>query len=139
MVFDDLFTTVAYMKKSEVPPNWIKLVSKSERVTDEDYDLAKTWLVPDADSGDIAMQPLMQIVELLMFPATIQLQHNNLDIRHRILIFLDLMACKEYPLRIKSKVHFQIQSTTSCHRRRMKIQHLLSSILRHQVCGSHHG
>jgi hypothetical protein len=57
VAFDDLFMTVAYMKKSEVPPNWTKLVSKSERVTDEDYDLAKTWLFPDADSGDIAMQP----------------------------------------------------------------------------------
>ena len=57
VVFDDLFTTVAYMKKSEVPPNWTMLVSKSERVTDEGYDLAKTWLFPDADSGDIAMQP----------------------------------------------------------------------------------
>ena len=57
VVFDDLFTTVAYMKKSEVPPNWTELVNKSERVTDEDYDLAKTWLFPDAESGDIAMQP----------------------------------------------------------------------------------
>ena len=57
VVFDDLFTTVAYMKKSEVPPNWTELVHKSERVTDEDYDLAKTWLFPDAESGDIAMQP----------------------------------------------------------------------------------
>jgi hypothetical protein len=45
------------MKKSKVPPNWTKLVRKSERVTDEDYNLAKTWLFPDADSGDIAMQP----------------------------------------------------------------------------------
>ena len=57
VVFDDLFTTVAYMKKSEVPPNWTELVAKSsERVTNEDYDLAKIWLFPDAESGDIAMQ-----------------------------------------------------------------------------------
>jgi hypothetical protein len=56
VVFDDLFTTVAYMKKSEVPPNWTILVSKSERATEEDHDLAKTWLFPEADSGDIAMQ-----------------------------------------------------------------------------------
>ena len=56
-IFDNLFTTVAYTKKSEVPPNWTKLVEKSsERVTDEDNDLAKTWLFPDAKSGDIAMQ-----------------------------------------------------------------------------------
>jgi hypothetical protein len=28
----------------------------SEQVTDEDYDIAKTWLLPDANIGDIAMQ-----------------------------------------------------------------------------------
>ncbi len=43
VVFDDLFMTVSYMKKNEVPPNWAELVEKSlERVTDEDYNLAKT-------------------------------------------------------------------------------------------------
>jgi hypothetical protein len=58
MVFDDLFTRVASMKKSEVPPNWTELVGKSsERVTDEDYNLTKTWLFPNVESGDIAMQP----------------------------------------------------------------------------------
>jgi hypothetical protein len=57
VVFDDLFTTVSFMKNSEVPPNWAELVAKSsERVTDEDYNLAKTWLFPDAELGDIAMQ-----------------------------------------------------------------------------------
>jgi hypothetical protein len=57
MVFDDLFMAVLYMKKSKVPPNWAELVEKSsERITNEDYDLAKTWLFPDADLGDIAMQ-----------------------------------------------------------------------------------
>ncbi len=57
MVFDELFTMVLYMKKSEVPPNWAELVEKSpERITDEDYNLAKMWLLPDADLGDIAMQ-----------------------------------------------------------------------------------
>jgi hypothetical protein len=30
--------------------------NSSERVTDEDYNLANTWLFPDADLGDIAMQ-----------------------------------------------------------------------------------
>jgi hypothetical protein len=45
------------MKKSEVPPNWTELVANSsERVTNENYDLAKIWLFPDAESGDIAMQ-----------------------------------------------------------------------------------
>jgi hypothetical protein len=57
VVFDDLFTTVSFMKKSEVPPNWAKLVDKSsEQVTDKNYDLAKMWLFPDADLGDIAMR-----------------------------------------------------------------------------------
>jgi hypothetical protein len=57
VVFDDLFTMVLYMKKNEVPPNWAKLIEKSsERITDEVYNLAKTWLFPDADLGDIAMQ-----------------------------------------------------------------------------------
>jgi hypothetical protein len=57
MVFDDLFTTVLYMKKSKFPPNWAELVEKSsECITDEDYDLAKMWLFPDADLGDISMQ-----------------------------------------------------------------------------------
>jgi hypothetical protein len=57
VVFDDLFTTVLYTKKSEVPSNWAELVEKSsERITDEDYNLAMTWLFPDADLGDIAMQ-----------------------------------------------------------------------------------
>jgi hypothetical protein len=55
--FDNLFTTVLYIKKSKVPPNWAKLVEKSsERVTDKDYDLAKMWLFPDTDLGNIAMQ-----------------------------------------------------------------------------------
>ena len=45
------------MMKSEVPPNWTELVEKtSKQVTNKDYDLAKTWLFPDAESGDIAMQ-----------------------------------------------------------------------------------
>ena len=57
VVFDDLFMTVASMKKNEVPPNWTELNEKSsERVTDEDYNLAKTWLFLNVESGDIAMQ-----------------------------------------------------------------------------------
>ena len=57
VVFDDLFTAVSYTKKSEVPPNWSELVIKSsEKVTNEDYELAKMFLFPDADTGDIAMQ-----------------------------------------------------------------------------------
>ncbi len=56
VVFDDLFTTVSFIQKSKVPPNWANLVKKSrEKVTDEHYDLAKTWLFPDPEPGDISM------------------------------------------------------------------------------------
>ncbi len=64
VVFNDLFMTVLYMKKNEVPPNWAELVEKSsERINDEDEDLAKTWLFPDADLGDI---PCKQIQEHML-------------------------------------------------------------------------
>ena len=57
MVFDDFFSTVPYMAKGEVPPHWASLVETlQEKVTEEDYDLAKTWLFPDAEVGDITMQ-----------------------------------------------------------------------------------
>jgi hypothetical protein len=31
VVFDDLYSTVSYMEKSEVPPNWANLVKTQER------------------------------------------------------------------------------------------------------------
>jgi hypothetical protein len=77
VVFDDLFTTVACMKKSEVPPNWSELVSKSEKVTDEDYDLAKTWLFPDAENGDIAMQPTNNPTAVPTIGGTLNVPSNN--------------------------------------------------------------
>jgi hypothetical protein len=56
VVFNDLFTTVPFMEKSKVPPNWADLVEKScEKVTDEHYELAKTWLFPGPEPGDISM------------------------------------------------------------------------------------
>ncbi len=56
VVFDDLFTTVPFMEKSKIPPNWADLVEKScEKVTDEHYELAKTWLFPGPEPGDISM------------------------------------------------------------------------------------
>ncbi len=56
VVFDDLFTTIPFMEKSEVPPNWADLVERSqEHVTDEHYELAKTWLFPTHEPGDISM------------------------------------------------------------------------------------
>jgi hypothetical protein len=42
VVFDDSFSTIPYMEKCKVPPNWADLVKKStEKVTDEEYDLAR--------------------------------------------------------------------------------------------------
>ena len=44
LVFDDDFTTVEYIESGNEPPNWCKLVQdSSERVTDEQYNIARTW------------------------------------------------------------------------------------------------
>ena len=41
--FDDNFTTVPYMDKNQVPPNWANLADSSqEDVTAEQYDLDNT-------------------------------------------------------------------------------------------------
>ncbi len=57
VVFDDLYSTVSYIEKSEVPPNWaIFLENSREKVTEEDYNLAKMWLFPEGEIGDITMQ-----------------------------------------------------------------------------------
>ena len=53
IVFDDLFTTILFMKKSQLPPNWAEPVKDyRELVTDERFNLEKHWLFPSADSGD---------------------------------------------------------------------------------------
>ena len=53
IVFDGFFTTVLFMNKSQLPPNWDELFKDSrELVTDERFNLAKTWLFPSEDSGD---------------------------------------------------------------------------------------
>ena len=52
MVFDDDFTTVPYLRKGTVPPNWSKLVTSSrEKSTEEFYDLTKTWFNPISDES----------------------------------------------------------------------------------------
>ena len=43
VVFDDSFSTVPYLSSHDIPPNWAELVRKSERTTEENYDLAKMW------------------------------------------------------------------------------------------------
>ncbi len=56
MVFDDQFTTVPLMEKNKVPLNWAQLVKNStEKDTKEHYELAKMWLFPDPEPGDILM------------------------------------------------------------------------------------
>ena len=44
VVYGDEFTAVKYIKSEKEPPNWCKLVEdSSEKVTDEQYNLARTW------------------------------------------------------------------------------------------------
>jgi len=63
VVFDDHFTTVLFMEKNEVPPHWAKLIENScKKVTEEHYELAKTWLFPDPEPGDISMPERNQTV-----------------------------------------------------------------------------
>ena len=44
VAYDDSFSTVPYLALSDVPPNWAKLVKESEMTSENDYDLAKTWM-----------------------------------------------------------------------------------------------
>jgi hypothetical protein len=56
VVFDGHFTMAPFMEKNEVPPHWAQLVENlQEKVTEEHYKLAKMWLFPDPDVGDILM------------------------------------------------------------------------------------
>ena len=44
LFFYDDFTTVEYIESGNEAPNWCKLVQdSSERVTDEQYNIARTW------------------------------------------------------------------------------------------------
>ena len=53
IIINDLFLIVPFMNKSQIPPNWAELVENScELVTEEQFNLSKTWLFPTADSGD---------------------------------------------------------------------------------------
>jgi hypothetical protein len=72
VVFDDHFTTVSFLEKNEVPPHWAKLIENSrEKVTEEHYELTKTWLF--AKPGDISMPELNQNVS---FPDRKTIDHN---------------------------------------------------------------
>ena len=44
------------MEKTECPPHWAKLIENwHEKVTEEHYVLAKTWLFPDAKPGEMSL------------------------------------------------------------------------------------
>ena len=46
------------MNKIQLPTNWAKLVKNSrEIVTEERFNISKTWLFPEADSSDNASIP----------------------------------------------------------------------------------
>ena len=55
---DVLFTTVPFLNKRQLPTNWDELVENSqELVTEERFNLVKTCLFPEADSGDNSSIP----------------------------------------------------------------------------------
>ena len=54
VVFDDDFTTVPYMERGELPPNWADLCQHSyESSTDESVDLALEWLAGQEITNDV--------------------------------------------------------------------------------------
>lgn len=54
VVFDDDFSTVPYMLKAQIPPNWEELYNNSkELATDEDYNLAQSWFSEQANDVDV--------------------------------------------------------------------------------------
>jgi hypothetical protein len=58
VVFDDDFTTVASIRNGVVPENWMDLVKRSsELATDEQFDLAQTWLAQDLSTETAAEEP----------------------------------------------------------------------------------
>ena len=47
-MFDDEFTTINYLNSTESPPSWSNLCqNSSEKVTDEQYNLTRTWYEGD--------------------------------------------------------------------------------------------
>ena len=49
LCLDDELTTVPFLAGDDIPPNWSELVSHSESVTPEDYDLAQHWIKATED------------------------------------------------------------------------------------------
>ena len=66
VVFDDNFTTVPYLSSHDIPPNWSDLLKNSEDVSDENYDLAQTWMKSAENTSQFLQHQegeLEQIVE----------------------------------------------------------------------------
>ena len=58
IVFDDTFSTVPHIRAGTIPPNWEQLVkNSSELVTDQDYDLSRTWFDGEKDPSDEPDEP----------------------------------------------------------------------------------
>ena len=76
LVFDDDFTTVPFLRLGTEPSNWQELCATcTEKVTEESYDLAKSWLAkPDLTSEGVRVSPLQDEVEA---PSTPPQQENN--------------------------------------------------------------
>jgi hypothetical protein len=53
VVFDDEFSTVPFMEKGQIPPNWDELYNNNrDLATDEDFNLAKSWYQQQASGVD---------------------------------------------------------------------------------------
>ena len=66
VVFDDDFTTVEYMEKGQVPPNWDDLVKhSSELATNQDFNLAETWLAHDSQPDEMPTNPITDPYEIV--------------------------------------------------------------------------
>ena len=49
VALDNKFSTVPYLASSDVPLNWSILVKESETASQQDYDLARTWMYSQQD------------------------------------------------------------------------------------------
>ena len=103
VVFGDDFSTVPYMRKSEMPHNWTELVRSSrEKVTDEDFELAPRWSVDLTLNEDLVRESDASLSSLnkgeVITPRVSNLTLQNEgdgDFRH--LIDESLEESREYP------------------------------------------
>lgn len=71
VIFDDEFKTVPYLHASTEPDNWRELVNdNSELVTDEAYELAKTWSINSergsSDSNEVPSPAVVTEGDLIL-------------------------------------------------------------------------